>query len=96
MANPPSQREPALTTEDRGYIEAILRDRVGIDRRILEIDARTLELGAELRRLRDEQAALEAERAELYEQRRPISNRAIAGKFGVSESSVRDVIKHRT
>jgi len=86
----------ALSNEDHEYVVGILRDRIAMDRRLIEIDALTLDIGDAIKRLRNERAILEAERAELVARRRAITDQAIADKFGVATNTIRDVIKHRT
>jgi len=85
----------ALSNEDHEYVVGILRDRIAMDRRLIEIDALTLDIGDAIKRLRNERAILEAERAELVARRRAITDQAIADKFGVAANTIRDVIKHR-
>jgi len=89
-------KPPALSDEDRELVVSILRDRVVLDRRLIEIDALTLDIGDAIVRLRGERSTLEAERAHLLEQRRGISDKALADKFGVATNTIRDVIKHRS
>ena len=85
-----------LDQPDRDTLEAILRDRFGMDRRLLEIDERMLFLVCEQKRLRSEETTLHAERDDLAKRRGHICDTNLAEKFNVSKSLLHYMTKSRT
>lgn len=78
---PKGDNTRVLTAGDRANICAMLRDRIGMERRILEIEA--------------EMIHLEEERRLLFQQKGQITNQAIADKFEVVPSVISKLAHHR-